>query len=105
VENANASVVRAWQAHKIEKKAFFPVSGKTKIVLVPVLDFEKSIGGKAQEVILDADNPKIIVAPPGFANGIQGLGEGASVIVFSNLYLSESINDDYRFEKNLWYEW
>ncbi len=105
VENADSNIIRAWQAHKVEKKAFLPISGKTKLVIVPILDFEKSIGGNALEVILDAEIPEIFIVPSGYANGIQSLNDDASVMVFSNLHLDKAKLDDFRFDKKLWYNW
>ncbi|WP_051287273.1 WxcM-like domain-containing protein [Algoriphagus mannitolivorans] len=97
--------IRAWQGHKIEEKAFFPILGKTKVILVPVLDFEKRISLDPIEFILDSNTPEILVIPGGYANGFQFLTDESKLMVYSNLKLEESKNDDFRFNSNEFYAW
>jgi dTDP-4-dehydrorhamnose 3,5-epimerase-like enzyme len=97
--------IRAWQGHKVEKKAFLPIHGKTKIVLVPILDFEKKVSLDPIEFILDSNNPEILVVPGGYANGLKLLTNETKLMVYSNLKLEESKNDDFRFNSNEFYDW
>ena len=43
--------------------------------------------------------------PLGYANGIKALETNSKLIVFSSQTLENAKKDDYRFEKNLWFDW
>ena len=81
------------------------ISGKIKLVLIPVFDFESGGFGTPEERILDEENPELILVPGGFLNGFQFLTEESRLMVFSNFSLKESQNDDYRFEAIKFYKW
>jgi len=106
IENIDTEVVRAWQGHKIEQKWFHVVSGSFKIVIVrpdnwnlpsPILNYH--------EFILEARKPQVLHVPGGYATGFMANSIASKVMVFSDFTVEESKNDDFRFDKGLWYNW
>lgn len=105
ISPSTAGQVRAWQAHKAEEKVFFPISGKVKLVLVPILDWNSKKVGSPVVIDMDSDFPALIHVPPGFANGFQFLDLNAKLMVFSNFSLEESKEDDFRFDQQEFFDW
>ena len=105
ISPANENQIRAWQGHKLENKAFMALSGKLKLVLIEVLNFELEQFGETFEYILDASLPQIIHVPGGYLNGFQFLTIEAKLMVFSSFTLEESLMDDYRFDSMRFYDW
>lgn len=106
IENKDTSIIRAWQAHKIDRKWFYVLEGAFELVLVKLDDFENpSKNLNVEKFIISSDEKKIIEVPGGFANGFRALQENSKILVFSDKTLEESKNDDFRFDKNLWYNW
>lgn len=52
---------------------------------------------------LQAGSGDILHVPSGYATAFRPLSPAASIAVFSNLSLEESIADSYRFDSSLWY--
>lgn len=99
-------VIRAWQGHKEESKWFYVNSGSFKIVLVKIDDW--GLGTNANmpvEFHLDFSEPQILFIPGGYVNGFQATSPNSKLMVFSNFTIEESKNDDFRFDKSLWYKW
>ncbi len=89
---------RGWHGHKKEAKAFLCLSGSVRISSVRVDDWEKPTGlGPAESWHLDAKVGDLLVIPDGYANGIEPLEAGVSVLVMSNRTLKQSLDDDYRY--------
>jgi len=106
LSNANKNIIRAWQAHKIERKCFFALEGTFVIGLVRIDNFENpSPELKADRFILKADAPQLLVIPAGYANGLRALTDQNKLLVFSTLSLEESKEDSYRFPSHLWMDW
>ncbi|WP_209329495.1 WxcM-like domain-containing protein [Lunatimonas salinarum] len=102
----NTETVRAWQGHKLERKWFFVASGSFKLVLVKIGDWNTPLAdGQPYEYLLDEEKPKILAVPGGYVNGFQATSPNSRLMVFSDASVEESVRDDYRFEKNLWYRW
>jgi dTDP-4-dehydrorhamnose 3,5-epimerase len=97
--------IRAWQAHKIEMKSIIPIQGITKVVLVRIADFDNRIASEVYEFTLDSKIPEVLLVPRGYANGFQSKTVDASMMIFSNLSVEKSKNDDFRFEKDEFYNW
>lgn len=106
IEHLDVSVVRAWQAHKIEQKWFYVIAGSFKIVIVKPEEWlgasEKS---SPQEFILKSGDNRLLHIPGGFANGFQALKPGSQLMVFSDFPIFKAGSDDFRFDKSLWYDW
>jgi dTDP-4-dehydrorhamnose 3,5-epimerase-like enzyme len=98
--------VRAWQGHKIEQKYFFVVQGVFEFAWVKIDDWTNpSPLLKSENCIISAQEPKALFIPAGYANGFKALENNSTVIVFSSLELEESLKDNTRFDKNLWFNW
>lgn len=97
--------IRAWQAHKVETKAILPIAGITKIVLVELFDFDNGITGSTYEFVLDSNSPAVLLVPSGYANGLQAKSMDSELMIFSNFSLNEAKNDDFRFDRDMFYSW
>lgn len=98
--------VRAWQGHQIEQKYFFVVQGMFKVAFVKIDNWETpSSELKAEQFLLSEKNPEVLYIPEGYANGFKAVEENSTLIVFSNLELEDSLNDNYRYDKQLWFNW
>lgn len=102
VENNDTNIVRAWQAHKVEKRWFVAIDGISEIRLVKIDDFENpSENLKVENFVLSAETLDCLYIQPGYATSIQALSDNAKLAVFSNFMLGE-INDDYKFDSQKW---
>lgn len=102
----DATVIRAWQGHKVEEKSFYVVKGKFLIAWVEVDDWEHpSPDLLASYVLLDEATPSVLHLPAGFANGIKALEPHSRLMVYSNLSLEESATDRWSFDPHLWFDW
>jgi len=102
IENSNTSIIRAWQAHRIEKRWFVAVDGDFEIKVVEVDDFinpsDKLI---VKKYILKAETMDCLIVKPGFATSIQSISNKSKLLVFSDYLLGE-VNDEYKFDLNKW---
>ena len=106
IEHPETSIVRAWQGHQKEQKWFFVVEGAFKVVLVQPDHWEnpsKTLG--AEEFILKSSEPKVLHVPGNYANGFKALAPKSKIMVFSSFTVEESSKDNFRFDKDLWYDW
>lgn len=102
----DTEVIRGWQGHKVECKWFQVVTGAFKIVTVqPDQWLNPSTCLIANVYQLTEDINQIFYLPGGNVSGIQATIPDSKMIVFSNMTVEESKNDDFRFDKNLWYKW
>jgi dTDP-4-dehydrorhamnose 3,5-epimerase-like enzyme len=99
------NMIRAFHGHFKESKHVFVISGQLLLCVVKINDkITPSKKNKVKKIILNSDNPQIYNVPQGYANGIMSLKPNTRVIFFSNKTLQESLNDDFRFDKNYWGE-
>ena len=106
IEHPETSVVRAWQGHQVEQKWFLVVKGSFKVVLVQPDDW----GNPTKELpyseyLLSTQNFGVLHIPGGFANGFKAVEKNSKMLIFSDFSLEQSKDDEYRFEKSLWYDW
>jgi len=100
------NVVRAWHGHKIETKIFYVVSGIFKICCAKIDDWDNpSSILPVEDYTLSEKEGGALLVPGGYANGLVAKCKDAKVLILSNLTLEESLKDDYRFNKELWYSW
>lgn len=97
--------IRAWQGHKLEGKAFQVLTGKIKLVLIPIIDLSSEKVGTPFEFFLDDSHPAIISIPGGYLNGFQFLSSDSRLMVYSTMSVEESKSDDYRFDADKFYDW
>ena len=98
--------MRAWQGHKIEKKYFLAVTGSFLICVTKIDNWNNpSKDLKVEKFVLSSKKPQALVIPRGYANGFKALTLNSKLLIFSNLALSDSQKDIFRFDKELWYKW
>ena len=106
IEPAGTEIVRAWQAHQHEEKWFYVVEGSFKIVLVKPDDWQHpSLTLPVEEYNLYSTKIQILHVPGGYANGFKALESKSKIMVFSSFTVEESLKDDFRFDKGLWFKW
>lgn len=106
IQNKSEEIVRAWQAHKIECKYFFVVSGAFTVCSVKIDNWDNpSHNLVIHRFKLTEHESNILYIPAGFANGFKANQPNSKMIIYSNKTLDESENDDFRFDKNNWIDW
>jgi dTDP-4-dehydrorhamnose 3,5-epimerase len=106
IKNKDISIIRAWQAHKLESKYFYTLNGSFQIAWVKIDNWANpSMELKSENVILSGGKSQILFIPGGYANGFRALQPDSALLVFSNMNLDESKKDDYRFNNRLWFNW
>ncbi|WP_300672944.1 WxcM-like domain-containing protein [Soonwooa sp.] len=102
IENQDTNVVRAWQAHKIEKRWFVAVEGQFEIKLIELDDFNSpSDNLEVVKFTLKAETMDCLCIQPGYATSIHALCDNAKLVVFANYRLGE-IDDNYKFDSQKW---
>ena len=99
ISNHELNFVRAWHGHKKESKYFYATSGKFLLGQVNLNT------NKISKFFLNSEIPQIIHIPKNHANGFMNLSENASIMVFSDRTLKQSIEDDIRFPHDKWNIW
>lgn len=103
IEPANEYIIRAWQGHKMEKKWFYCIQGSFIINIVKVTNFEHPATDVIiSQNIITAGMPTVLYVEGGYASGIKATNPNSKVLVFSNLSVETSKNDDYRFDSDFW---
>jgi len=104
--HTDKSIVRAWQGHQQESKWFKCIKGSFAVAWKMIDDFSNpSPLPHPEHVILKSTEPAILFIPPGYANGLKALENNSEIMVFSDYYLGESLDDKIRFDQNLWLDW
>lgn len=93
ISNSTECPIRGWIGHKRETKWFFPIRGKT-VIVVEKSNHETS-EKSVDEFVLNADEPIVLKVPPGNWFCIKQDGN-AEVMVFSDCRVGEYENDDFR---------
>ena len=105
VENKSTDLIRAWQGHQIEQKWFYVVSGSFLIGIVKPDDWTNPSPNLAcKRFVLKNSKPQILHIPAGFANGIRALESNSKMMVFSDKLMEEVTSDNYRYNKDLWFD-
>jgi len=106
ITNNNINFVRAWHGHKNEEKFLFVLQGTFRICTVKIDNWKNpSKRLPVKEFIINANSPKILLIPGGYAHGTQNLKIDSKLMIFSTFSTKQSIQDDYRFKSNLWFNW
>tara|TARA_B100000686_G_C16369610_1_gene751877 strand:+ start:262 stop:726 length:465 start_codon:yes stop_codon:yes gene_type:complete len=106
VSNHRAGMVRAWHAHKKEKKFVTVVNGAAIIAAVCIDNWQKpSKDLQIFRYVLSAKKPTVLFIPNGYANGFLTLTEDSKLIFFSSATLEESMCDDFRYKADYWNPW
>ncbi|WP_298505729.1 hypothetical protein [uncultured Maribacter sp.] len=98
INPSNTTSIRAWQGHLLETKWFYCSAGSFVIHLI-ALDKEGNLRPDLliERFVLSSANPQILKTPGGYASGFKAIDENSKLLVFSDVTLSESMGDDYRF--------
>jgi dTDP-4-dehydrorhamnose 3,5-epimerase len=106
VENFSVGTVRAWHAHKHERKWVMAIAGAALACAVAVDDWENpSTDAEVHRYTLDASVPSVLEIPAGYANGAMSLLGGTRLMYFSDATLDGSLGDDFRYHARHWDPW
>lgn len=83
-------VIRAWQGHQKETKWFYVAKGSFLVKTIHMDILEK------KEYHLKDTESKVLEIPGGHYNGFEALEEGSVLMVFSDVGLEVSKEDDFR---------
>ena len=104
--NHRTGFVRAWHAHKKEKKFVTVVTGAAIVAAVCIDNWKKpSRDLHVHRYVLSEKKPAVLFIPNGYANGFLTLTGDAKLLFFSSVTLEESIGDDFRYEADYWNPW
>jgi dTDP-4-dehydrorhamnose 3,5-epimerase len=99
-------VVRAWQGHKKEEKAFYALNGSFTIAVVSPDSFETPGDDEKPEFFeLTKENKNFLRVPGGCYTGIKALTPDSTLLVLSQFDLAGSKADDFRQPANKWVNW
>lgn len=103
IEHGDTEVLRAWQGHRGEVKAFYVVSGAFTINAIRIDDPDHPDRDAEPWVFrLSEKVSEVLILPARYANGFQATIPGSKMIVFSNLNLDESGKDIIRYPADYW---
>jgi dTDP-4-dehydrorhamnose 3,5-epimerase-like enzyme len=106
VENFSVGTVRAWHAHRHERKWVMAVSGAALACCVKIDNWESpSIDSLVHRFVLDASLTSILAVPEGYANGAMSLAPNTKLLYLSDASLESSLEDDIRFPARYWDPW
>lgn len=106
IKHPDKKIVRAWQGHQQEHKYFKCLKGSFVLAWKKIDDFSNPTDNNAPNfTILKKEENKVLSIPPGYANGLKALEDDSEIMVFSDHYLNESLDDKIRFDKKLWFDW
>lgn len=106
VRNHNYGFVRAWHAHRRERKFVTVVQGAALVCCVRIDDWnDPSPDLPVERHVLAAEAPAVLAIPAGFANGFMSLTDDAAILFFSSTPLDASLGDDVRFPARHWDPW
>lgn len=102
IENADVSVVRAWQGHAIEQRWFIASKGRFEIKVVKIDNWiSPSDNLPLESFTLESSDFSILKIPPGYATSIRALEEQSKLLVMAD-YATGEVDDNYKFDKNKW---
>lgn len=106
IKHPDATIIRAWQGHQLEKKYFYPISGSFVIAWVKIDNFENPSDNLIPEYhILSAESSEILSVPKGYANGLKALEPNSEIMIFSDMSLEDSVSENRRYPAEKWIDW
>ena len=103
ITHQDTSIIRAWQGHKLETKYFYVTKGSFLINWIALDNWEKPSKDLSINVhTLTDTQSEILIIPPGHVNGFKALHPDSTMMVFSDMLLEDSKEDDYRFPQDYW---
>lgn len=106
ITHPDIKIVRAWQGHKIEEKAFYVISGSFTIAVVQPINFDEPEENEQPVYFnLTEVNNHFLRVPGGSFTGIKAMSANANLLVLSSLTVEESKADDFRQPAHRWVNW
>jgi len=106
VENFAVGTVRAWHAHRRERKWVMAIAGAALACCVEIDDWDApSRDAEVHRFTLDASQPAVLAVPAGYANGAMSLLPGTRLMYLSDAGLEDSLEDDIRYPARHWDPW
>jgi dTDP-4-dehydrorhamnose 3,5-epimerase-like enzyme len=106
VENFAVGTVRAWHAHRNERKWVLALAGAALACCVEIDDWDApSPDAEVHRFTLDASQPAVLAVPTGYANGAMSLLPGTRLMYLSDAALEASLEDDVRYPARHWDPW
>jgi hypothetical protein len=106
ITHLHSDIVRAWQGHLHEEKAFFAINGHFIIAVISPSSFKEPEDNEKPDFFhLNSLNNDFLRVPGGNYTGIKALSSNSSLLVLSSSELNESKKDDYRQPVNRWVNW
>lgn len=106
VENFAPRTVRAWHAHRHERKWVMAIAGAALVACVEIDDWDApSTDVEIHRYTLDAAAPSVLEVPAGYANGAMSLLPDTKLAYFSDASLEGSAGDDVRYPARHWDPW
>ncbi|WP_305981821.1 hypothetical protein [Roseivirga thermotolerans] len=103
ISNSQAAPLRAWQAHKVEKKWFYVTKGAFEVSIVRIEDWDHpESSNEIFRIRLTEDEPVVLYVPGGYANSLKSLSKDSCLQVYSNMTLEAAGNDQFRFPEDTW---
>lgn len=98
IENESPQFIRGWQGHQIEQRWFSVASGKFKIQLIKIDNWEKlSVNLEVFTYLIDSEKLDVLYVPKGYISSIQSLELNSKLLVMADYSLGE-IKDEYRYD-------
>ncbi len=103
IEPVGTEQPRAWQGHKQETKWFYCTKGSFTVKLIrPDNWLSPAESLPVETFIIRSGESNVLVIPGGYFNGFKALEDDSSLIVFSDMGLEDSKNDDFRLPLDYW---
>jgi dTDP-4-dehydrorhamnose 3,5-epimerase-like enzyme len=100
IENKTTEFVRGWQGHKIEQRWYSCISGKFKIELIQIDNWENpSKDLKINNFEIESEKLDLLYVPNGYISSIQSLEPNSKLLIMADYLLGE-LNDEFRFDIN-----
>jgi dTDP-4-dehydrorhamnose 3,5-epimerase len=99
ITHPNTSTIRAWQGHKLETKYFYVTKGSFLINWIKIDNWQQpSKDLNIKKHTLSDTQSEILIIPSGHVNGFRALEPESTLMVYSDMSVEESKEDDYRFD-------
>ncbi len=106
VSNHQAGFVRAWHAHRNERKFVYVAKGAAILGAVRIDNWDRpSPDAQVHRFALSEKKPAVLAIPAGYANGFMTLAEDTVVMFFSSSTVEASMQDDVRYGARHWDIW
>ena len=106
ITHPDIKVIRAWQGHRKEEKAFYVISGSFIIAVIHPKNFDAPTDDEKPEFFsLTSENNHFLRVPGGCYTGIKAFTPGSMLLVLSSFNLAGSKADDFRKPADKWVDW